>query len=128
MTHLFDGRIGRMREENIRRFCDGASPIRRVERRHGHYRPAEEWEGSGGIASLFAMGMSSLFITSFAAAAAVVVLIVVFVGDVTVAVVGAVRSFVATPGGDATRRLSMSIASSAFWMVCGLWVGGLRGL
>ena len=68
--------------------------------------------GSGGIASVFAMGMASSFINSFAKAAAVVMLIVVLVGDVTVAVVGAVGCpFVATPGGDATRRLSMSIAS-----------------
>ena len=61
--------------------------------------------GSGSIASLFMMGMSSSFINSFASAPAVVVLIVVFVGDVTVAVIGALGSFVDTPGGDATRRL-----------------------
>lgn len=86
--------------------------------------------GSGGIASLFAMGMASSFINSFAPAAAVVMLIVVLVGDVTVAVVGAIKLFVATPGGDVTWRLSlsMSIASSAVWMVCGLWMGKLRGL
>ena len=46
---------------------------------------------NGGIASVFAMGMASSFIISFAAAAAVVVLIVVLLGDVTVAVVGAVE-------------------------------------
>ena len=84
--------------------------------------------GSGGIASLFAMGMASSFINSFAAAAAVVVLIVVLVGDVMVAVVGAVESFVSTPGGDVSWRLLMSIAPSAFWMVCGLWMGELRCL
>ena len=77
---------------------------------------------------MFAMGMSSSFINSFAVADAVVVLIVMLVENVTVAVVGAVESFVATPGGDVSWRLSMSIASSAFWMVCGLWMGELRGL
>ena len=84
--------------------------------------------GNGGITSLIVMGMASLFIISFAAAAAVVVLIFALVGDVTAEVVGAVELFVATLVGDATRPLSMSIASSAFWMVCERWMGKLRDI
>ena len=84
--------------------------------------------GNEGITSLIVMGIASLFSTISFAAPAVVVLIDVLVGDATVAVVGAVELFVATPVGDATRPLSMSITSSAFWMVCGRRMGKLRGI
>ena len=82
--------------------------------------------GSGGIASLFAMGMSSSFINSFASAAAVRRCRV----DCRVRWRRDGGSnwcswFVCCYTG---RRCYTAVASSAFWMVCGLWMGEWRGL
>ena len=104
IAYIFDGHIGRMGEENIRRFSDGASDMAIIDRR----RDGRQW------GHCFVVRDGHVLIVHYfiCSSCRVVVLIVVFVGDVTVAVVGAVGcSFVATPGGDATRRLSMSIAS-----------------